>query len=91
MILFGNINKGLEEYQSTRGAILVDVREVDEFRTGHIPRSHQRAAFHDNKHHASQGRASVLILPPRNEKQTGCRNTEAGGIHRQEHWRDQRV
>lgn len=37
MILFGNINKGLEEYRSTLGAILVDVREADEFKTGHIP------------------------------------------------------
>lgn len=37
MILFRNINKGLEEYRSTPGAILVDVREMDEFQTGHIP------------------------------------------------------
>ena len=37
MILFGNINKGLEVYRSTLGAILVDVREADEFKTGHIP------------------------------------------------------
>ena len=37
MILFGNINKGLEEYHSTPGAILVDVREADEFASGHIP------------------------------------------------------
>lgn len=37
MILFGNINKGLEEYRATSGAILVDVREADEFRSGHIP------------------------------------------------------
>ena len=37
MILFGNINKGLEEYHSTSGAILVDVREADEFTAGHIP------------------------------------------------------
>ena len=36
-MLFGNINKGLEEYRSTHGAILVDVREVDEFASGHIP------------------------------------------------------
>ena len=36
MILFGNINKGLEVYRSTLGAILVDVREADEFKTGHI-------------------------------------------------------
>ena len=37
MTLFGNINKGLEEYHSTSGAILVDVREADEFTAGHIP------------------------------------------------------
>ena len=37
MILFGNIYKGLEEYRTTPGAILVDVREADEFKIGHIP------------------------------------------------------
>lgn len=37
MILFGNINKGLEECRSTSGATLVDVREADEFKSGHIP------------------------------------------------------
>ena len=37
MILFGNINRGLEEYHATPGAILVDVREADEFAAGHIP------------------------------------------------------
>ena len=37
MFLFGNINKGLKEYQSVPGAILVDVREPEEFRSGHIP------------------------------------------------------
>lgn len=35
--LFGNISKGLEEYHNTPGAILVDVREPDEFAAGHIP------------------------------------------------------
>ena len=37
MILFGNINRGLEAYRATSGAIHVDVREADEFATGHIP------------------------------------------------------
>ena len=37
MSLFGNINRGLEEYCATSGAILVDVREADEFASGHIP------------------------------------------------------
>ena len=37
MILFGNINKGLEECRATSGSILVDVREADEYASGHIP------------------------------------------------------
>ena len=37
MILFGGINRGLEEYCATPGAILIDVREADEFVRGHIP------------------------------------------------------
>lgn len=37
MDLFGNIEKGLEEYRATPGAILVDVREADAFQKGHIP------------------------------------------------------
>ena len=37
MMLFENINRGLEECRATSGAILVDVREADEFASGHIP------------------------------------------------------
>ncbi len=37
MILFRNINRGLEEYRATSGAILVDAREEDEFASGRIP------------------------------------------------------
>ena len=37
MFLFDSINKKLEEYHNTSGAVLVDVREVDEFLSGHIP------------------------------------------------------
>ncbi len=36
MLLFANINRKLEEYRNTPGAVLVDVREFDEFRSGHI-------------------------------------------------------
>ena len=36
-MLFGNIHKGLEMYKTTTGAILVDVREADEYASGHIP------------------------------------------------------
>lgn len=40
MLFFGkkrNINSGVEKYKSTEGAILLDVREVDEYKSGHIP------------------------------------------------------
>lgn len=40
MMLFGkkkNINSGVEKYKSTEGALLLDVREVDEYKGGHIP------------------------------------------------------
>ena len=36
-MLFDNINKGIEEYKITDGAVFVDVREADEFESGHIP------------------------------------------------------
>ena len=32
-----SINNAVEECRSTPGAVLVDVREPDEFRSGHIP------------------------------------------------------
>jgi len=34
-----DINEGLKEYQETEGAVLIDVREADEFAGGHIPES----------------------------------------------------
>lgn len=37
MMLFANINTGLKELHATPGTILVDVREADEFASGHIP------------------------------------------------------
>lgn len=41
MGLFGfsqppDINKGIEEYQSTEGAVLLDVRNIGEYAQGHI-------------------------------------------------------
>ncbi len=34
-----DINAGLEQYKQTKGAVLLDVRSEDEYRTGHIPGS----------------------------------------------------
>ena len=36
-MLFTNINKEIVEYQNTPGAVLLDVREPDEYLSGHIP------------------------------------------------------
>lgn len=34
-----DINEGLSQYKSTPKAVLIDVREVDEYKLGHIPNS----------------------------------------------------
>ena len=36
-MFFNKINKEIREYRNTLGAVLIDVREPDEFRSGHIP------------------------------------------------------
>ena len=36
MFLFANINRGLEDCRRTENALLVDVREAEEFAAGHI-------------------------------------------------------
>lgn len=38
--LFNNdIDNGVENFKNTTGAVLIDVREEDEYKTGHIPGS----------------------------------------------------
>ena len=37
MWMFADINKGLAECRSTEGALLIDVREPEEYASGHIP------------------------------------------------------
>ena len=34
-----NINEGVEAFKASEGAYLIDVREVDEYKSGHIPGS----------------------------------------------------
>ena len=34
-----NINEGVNQYKSTEGAVLIDVRERDEYQQGHLPGS----------------------------------------------------
>ena len=91
MILFGNINKGLEEYRATSGAILVDVREADEFRSGHIPSAVNVPLSANHQHRPLKDRSAVPLLPAWKSKQAGGGNTEEDGVHCEEHWWNQRV
>lgn len=34
-----DFNRGVREYQNTRGAVLLDVRDEEEYRRGHVPGS----------------------------------------------------
>ena len=34
-----DINKGIEEFKATNGAVLLDVRTKDEYKSGHVPGS----------------------------------------------------
>lgn len=34
-----DINKGVDEFKATAGAVLLDVRSKDEYRSGHVPGS----------------------------------------------------
>ena len=38
-LLGSDINHGVEEWKNSPGAVLIDVRTVDEYRAGHIPGS----------------------------------------------------
>lgn len=87
-----NINQGLEEYDRTPDAVLLDVRTEQEFREGHIPGSKnvplQRidsvAAFADNRdvplyvycHSGARSRQAAMLL-----SQMGYRSVKnLGGI-----------
>ena len=35
-----DINAGIKDYRQTKGAMLVDVRTAEEYRSGHIPSAH---------------------------------------------------
>ena len=91
MMLFGNINRGLEECRATSGAILVDVREADEFASGHIPGAVNEPLSTVNKTALPKGRPAVPLLSAWNPEQAGGGNTEEDGIHCEEHRRDQRI
>lgn len=34
-----DVNKGVDEFKATAGAVLLDVRTKDEYRSGHVPNS----------------------------------------------------
>ena len=90
MILFGNINRGLEEYHATPGAILVDVREVDEFASGHIPNAVNAPLNHQTDNDPER-QAPVPLLSARNTQQAGGEDAEEHGVHGKEHRRNREI
>ena len=79
-----DINQGVKEYSTTDGAVLLDVRTLDEYRQGHIPGSknvplqsiNKVAGMIDNKSTGARSRQAAAAL-----KQMGYTNVKnIGGI-----------
>ena len=58
-----DINKGIEEYRSNTGAILLDVRTPQEYREGHIPGSQNVPLQQlDNVDEVAENKATALYV-----------------------------
>ena len=76
------IDQGIQEYESTPEAILLDVRTPQEYKEGHIP----------GRQYFRQERSSCFcLLPFRKQKRPGSRDTEKDGIHQCEKYRRYRL
>ena len=70
-----DINQGIKEFKSVPGAVLLDVRTVQEYQEGHIPGRKQRYSV-------------ICLLPFRRKKPSGGGNAAAHGLYeRNKHWR----
>ena len=75
-----DVNRGVEEYQSTSGAVLLDVRTPEEYRSGHIPGSKNIPLQTINRVGAvAENKDTALYV----YCQSGARSRQATGVLKQ--------
>ena len=75
-----DVNRGVEEYQSTSGAVLLDVRTPEEYRSGHIPGSKNiPLQTIDRVGAVAENKDTALYV----YCQSGARSRQAAGILKQ--------
>ena len=75
-----DVNRGVEEYQSTSGAVLLDVRTPEEYRSGHIPGSKNiPLQTIDRVGSVAENRDTALYV----YCQSGARSRQAAGMLKQ--------
>ncbi|MBP3646542.1 MAG: rhodanese-like domain-containing protein [Clostridia bacterium] len=75
-----DVNQGVKEYQSTAGAVLIDVRTPEEYRSGHIPGSRNLPLQTiDRAGAVAENRDTALYV----YCQSGARSRQAAGLLRQ--------
>ena len=75
-----DVNRGVEEYQSTSGAVLLDVRTPEEYRSGHIPGSRNISLQAiDRVASVAENKDTALYV----YCQSGARSRQAAGMLKQ--------
>ena len=75
-----DVNQGVKEYQSTAGAVLLDVRTPEEYRSGHIPESRNLPLQTiDRAGAVAENRDTALYV----YCQSGARSRQAAGMLKQ--------
>ena len=80
-----SFNKGMREYQNTRDAILLDVRDEEEYRSGHVPGSKNIPVYQLDKAIACINKKSTPIFV---YCQSGSRSYQAVDILRRMGYRN---
>ena len=75
-----DVNQGVKKYQSTYGAVLLDVRTSEEYRSGHIPESKNiPLQTIDRESAVAENKDTALYV----YCQSGARSRQAAGMLKQ--------
>ena len=75
-----DVNRGVKEYQRTSGAVLLDVRTPEEYRSGHIPGSKNiPLQTIDRASSVAENKDTALYV----YCQSGARSRQAAGVLKQ--------